>query len=92
MDGPAGRRCRPRAAQLSSALIDEDFWLMDDATVVRMGYQAGRFIGAEELPAAVLPRYRAARDAAWQAAIPFDEYWDTHRQYWRDRHAAAGRS
>jgi hypothetical protein len=71
------------------ALVDEDFWLMDDATVVRMHYDAGRFLGAEVLPAKVLPRYRAARDAAWQAAIPFDEYWKAHREYWRDRFAAA---
>jgi hypothetical protein len=65
-------------------LIDEDFWLMDKHTVVRMHYQAGRFIGAEVLPAADLDRDRAACDASWQGAVPFEEYWDTHRQYWRD--------
>ena len=70
----------------------EDFWLMDNATVVKMHYQAGRFVGAYVPPTAVLPRYRAARDAAWQAAIPFGEYWEAHPQYWRDRHTAAGRA
>ena len=74
-----------------TAIIDEDFWLMDDATVVRMYYQVGRFIGAEMLPAGDLPRYRAARDAAWQEAIPFEQYWSAHREYWRDG-AVLGRS
>lgn len=69
------------------ALIYEDFWLMDDLTVVRMVYQAGRFVGAEVLPSADLGRYRAARDASWQGAIPFEEYWGTHQDYWRDRPA-----
>jgi len=36
-----------------------------------------------------VPRYRAARDAAWEAAVPFDSYWAAHPQYWRDRHRAA---
>lgn len=72
-------------------LIDEDFWLMDDRLVVRMSYHTGQFIGAEVLPAGDLGRYRAARDAAWQGAIPFEEYWKAHRQYWRDRPAAIRR-
>lgn len=74
------------------ALVDEDFWLMDDATVVKMHYQAGRFVGAYVPPTAVLPRYRAARDASWAAAIPFGEYWAAHPQYWRDHRASAGRA
>jgi len=78
---------RPRP----SAVVDEDFWLMDDATVVTMSYERGRYVGAEVLPAGLLPRYRAARDAAWQSAVPFDEYWASHREFWRDRHAGAGR-
>jgi hypothetical protein len=75
-----------------SSLIDEDFWLMDDATVVRMQYRDARFIGAEVLPDALLPRYRAARDAAWQEAVPFAAYWAAHPEYWRGQHAAAGRA
>jgi hypothetical protein len=74
-----------------SALVDEDFWLMDNTTVVKMHYQAGRFVGAYVPPNAVLPRYRAARVAAWQAAVPFGEYWEAHPQYWRDRHVSSGR-
>lgn len=76
---------RPEPAEL----IDEDFWLMDNHAVVRMCYEAGQFIGAEVLPASDLGRYRAACDAAWQGAVPFEEYWDTHRQYWRG-HPTAG--
>src|SRR5260370_36202232 len=44
---------------------------MDNDAVVLMHNQVGRFTGAEVLPAAVAPRYRAAWDAAWQAAVPF---------------------
>jgi len=35
---------------------------MDNEAVVLMHYQAGRFTGAEVLPPAIAPRYRAARD------------------------------
>ena len=74
------------------ALVAEDFWLMDNAAVVRMYYRDARFIGAEVLPDALLPRYRAARDAACQGAVPFEAWWAAHPQYWRDRHANAGRA
>jgi hypothetical protein len=74
-----------------AGLVHEDFWLMDDTTVVRMRYREGRFTGAEVLPPADLDRYRAARDAAWHGAVPFTEYWSAHRHYWRDRQASVGR-
>ena len=70
-------------------LINEDFWLMDDTTVVRMRYQAGGFVGAERLPQGDLPRYRAARDAAWQGAVPFETYWAAHPEFWRDEEATS---
>ena len=60
------------------ALIDEDFWLMDDASVVKMHYRDWRFIGAYVPPTAVLPRYRAARDAAGRQPSPSSEYWAAH--------------
>src|SRR6266536_3599232 len=42
-------------------LIDEDFWLIDDAHVIRMHYDGrGAFVGAELMPAEALSRYRAA--------------------------------
>lgn len=72
------------------ALADEDFWLIGGDRAVQMRYDpAGRFLGAEIAPAQAVPRYRAARDAAWEAALPFADYWDAHPQYWRNRRRAA---
>jgi hypothetical protein len=71
------------------ALVDEDFWLIGDDQAVLMRYDSGgRFLGAEIASAQAVPHYRAAREAAWQAAVPFAAYWDAHPQYRRDRHAA----
>lgn len=72
------------------ALAHEDFWLIGDDRAVRMHYDlGGRFLGAEIAPASEVPRYSAARDAAWEAALPFTDYWAAHPQYRRDhRHAA----
>jgi hypothetical protein len=71
-------RARPEAL----AEIDHDFWLIDGETVARMIYDAGgRFVAAEILPPAQLPRYLAARDAALAAAEPFRSYWDRHPQF-----------
>lgn len=65
-------------------LISEDFWLVDDREVVRMHYDLeGRFFGAEILASREVSRYRAARDAAWQAAEPFSSYWSAHPQFRR---------
>lgn len=69
--------------------IDQDFWLIDDEIVVLMHYdQDGRFVGAEVLPPAALPRYQAARDAALAAAEPFSSYWARHPQYHQANRAA----
>lgn len=65
------------------ALIEQEFWILDDACVLRMHYDAGSFVGGEVLPASELSRYRAARDAAWAAAEPFDPWWARHPQYHR---------
>ncbi len=67
-------------------LIDEDFWLKDDSEVLLMHYgEDGSFIGGERMPAETLPRYRAARDAAWEAAEPLASWWAAHPEYHRDR-------
>jgi hypothetical protein len=72
-----------------AADIGHDFWLLDDQVAVRMHYdQNGMFQGAEVLPDAGLPRYRAARDAALEAAEPFTSYWRRHPQYHRANQAA----
>jgi hypothetical protein len=71
-------------------LVSEDFWLIDDDRAVVMRYSpAGQFLGAEIAPERDVPRYRAARDAAWAAAVPFTDYWNAHPQYWRRPRSAA---
>ena len=63
-------------------MIDEDFWLIDDRLVAVMHYdEGGRYLGATEAPAAEVPRYRAARDASWAAAVPFSVWWAAHPEY-----------
>jgi hypothetical protein len=55
---------------------DHDFWIRDGEAAVRMHYDGEcRFTGAEVLPPHHLPLYQRACDAAWDAAIPFEEYW-----------------
>lgn len=65
-----------------AALVGEDFWLLDDQAVLIMRYdEEGRYLGAEPAGAGELPRYRRARNAAWQAAEPLRGYWRAHPQY-----------
>lgn len=67
-------------------LIDEDFWLKDDAEVLLMHYGGGgSFLGGEVMPPGTLPRYLRARDAALEAAEPLESWWAAHPQYHRDR-------
>jgi|AntDryMetagUQ889_1029465.scaffolds.fasta_scaffold12316_2 hypothetical protein len=66
-------------------LLDEDFWLIDEREVLRMHYDSeGRYVGAEIAPQEVLPRYLAAKEAAWSGAVDFSDYWKAHPGYWRD--------
>lgn len=66
-----------------------DWHLIENTTVIRMHYaETGRFAGAEILGEEELPRYRAARDAALQAAVPFTSYWGQHPEYHRRNRAA----
>jgi hypothetical protein len=71
-------------------LIDEDFWLIEEDHGVRMLYDDhGHFVGAEVVEdAATIARYRAARMAAWETAVPFAAWWQGHPQFWRRRPAA----
>ncbi len=67
-------------------LVNEDFWIVDDAYLIRMHYAPdGEFVGATLEDAELLPRYRAARDAAWTTAADFHDYWRQHPQYHRER-------
>ena len=57
-------------------LPDHDFWMFDDTTVVKLLYRPdGTQIGRELLADPDLDAYLAWRDAAWQAAVPFRDYW-----------------
>lgn len=79
---------RPRPG----GLPNEDFWLFDDTKVARMHYDAeGRYVGAELLPKSEAPQYCRYRDLAVAAAVPFDEYWSAHPQYWRENWLKPGR-
>ncbi|MGC4959732.1 DUF6879 family protein [Actinomadura citrea] len=75
-------------------LVDRDFWLIagdggPDRVVVMDYDDAGRFRGARVAPDAEVDRYRRARAAAWDAAVPFGQYWRSHPQFWRDHRTAA---
>jgi hypothetical protein len=73
-----------------AGLVGHDFWLVDDHQAVRMRYDDdGRYLGAEIVAAADLPRYRTARETAWAAAVPFARYWAAHPQYHRGGREAA---
>jgi hypothetical protein len=66
------------------AIVDHDFWLIDDRRVARMHYdRGGRFAGADVAAASDVPRYRRARDAAWAAAEPFATWWARHPEHHR---------
>jgi hypothetical protein len=72
-----------------TAVLDEDFWLIDDTHVVKMHYDPeGRLLGGSIGEPGEIQRYRDARDAAWPVAVPFVDYWNRHRQFWRDTNAA----
>jgi Family of unknown function (DUF6879) len=62
--------------RLRPELPDHDFWLFDEATVVRMLYRPdGTQIGRELVQDPDLDAYRCYRNAAWQDAVPFRDYW-----------------
>jgi len=69
----------------SEAVLDEDFWLIDDSHVAKMHYDAdGHLLGGTIAEADEIQGYRDARDAAWAVAVPFFDYWNSHRENWRD--------
>lgn len=77
---------RPRP----TAVVDHDFWLIDDRDVLLMHYDsAGRFTAAELLDPSELPRHQAARGAALAAAEPFVPWWQRHPEYYQANNQAA---
>ncbi len=72
---------------LPDAVVDHDFWLLDDAHVLRMHYDdAGRFLYGSLVAEPLVGLYRAARNAAWAVAEPFGTWWSArpheHRASW----------
>jgi hypothetical protein len=62
--------------QAAPELPDHDFWLFDDSTVVKLLYRPdGTQIGRELVARPDLASYLAWRDAAWEQAIPFTDYY-----------------
>lgn len=65
-------------------ILWQDFWLIDDEKVVLMHYDADGALQKNEVIASEeVPRYCKVRDAVWDTATPFPDYWATHPQYWR---------
>ncbi|MBM7784904.1 DUF6879 family protein [Tenggerimyces flavus] len=57
--------------------LSDDFWLFDDATVALMRYDAdGTFLGAED-DTDRLVHYRAIRDRAVAAAVPYKHFMES---------------
>lgn len=64
---------------LPEALIDQDYWLINDDVLITMVYdQDGAFVRAELDPGTDPQPYRRSRDAAWAAAEPFPTWWRRH--------------
>lgn len=64
---------------------DEDFWLFDDDSAVRLHYDGeGRFLGAELVDETDVPRFCGYRDVAIEAAEPFESWWVRHPEYKRE--------
>jgi hypothetical protein len=72
-------------------VVDHDFWLLDDQTVIRMSYaDTGEYEGAELIEDDQRVQvYRAARDAAMGAAVPFTAWWARHPELHRGGRRAA---
>lgn len=67
-----------------------DFWLVDGRRMAVMHYSAeGAYMGFTEAGPERLAHGLAVADAAWHLAIPFDAWWATHRQLWRENRSAA---
>ena len=65
----------------NEAIVFEDFWILDDETVIVMHYDdSGVFIKGEVVPCDETSRYRLAQEAAWLDGEPFFQYWENHPQ------------
>jgi hypothetical protein len=70
-------------------VLQHDYWLLDDEVAIRMHYEVdGQFAGATMEPN-MLDAYRASRDAAMAAAVPFAAWWARHPEQRRANVARA---
>jgi hypothetical protein len=72
----AGEEIRYLRRDQAAGLPDYDYWLFDSRKLALMHYDdADRFLGAEivEEPATVV-QHSYWRDAAWQRAVPRDDF------------------
>lgn len=68
---------------MPAGVVEEEFWILDDAHVLRMLYDdGGAFVGADIKHD--VERYRAARDAAIAVAEDFTSWWERHPEEHRD--------
>ena len=82
-------RARPNVGGLDRT----DWWLVTDqhgtTRVAEMIYAVdGQFLGAVERHPDDVPTFVAARDALWDAAEPFEPWWNRHSHLRRNTHAA----
>lgn len=71
---------RPRPV----GMVDDEFWMLDGERAVLMTYaDDGRFLHGDAVEGRDADRIRRARDAAWDAAEPFDQWWTRHPEYHR---------
>lgn len=71
-------------------VIDTEFWMLDGECAVLMHYDdLGRFLHGETVEGNAAGRIRRARDAAWDAAEPFLDWWAGHPQFHRSSQARA---
>ncbi|MGI9001115.1 MAG: DUF6879 family protein [Pseudonocardia sp.] len=70
-----------------AGMVDDEFWMLDGERAVLMTYAAdGRFLHGDTVEGRAAERISHARDAAWDAAEPFGQWWARHPEY----HRAAG--
>lgn len=70
-------------------LLDSEYWILNDELVVPVLYDAhGRFLGAGVMSPDRVEEFLADRDAAWEAAEPFAQWWSRHPELHHKRLAA----
>ena len=92
LNAPAGediRVLRDGEHDVPDHLLDTEYWVVNDGVVVPVLYDAsGGFVGAAVLGPERTADFLADRDAAWNAAEPFAQWWARHPELHREQMAA----